>query len=105
MKIPILFVHGGGDGAHEADRRLAASLQNVLGDGYDVRSPKMPDEGSPQYGAWRDRISDELAAMDGEVIITGHSLGASVLLKYLSEERIERPVAGVFGREDGSRGA
>ncbi len=34
--------------------------------------------------------------MDGEVILVGHSLGASVLLKYLSEEQVERPVAGVF---------
>jgi uncharacterized protein len=34
--------------------------------------------------------------MDGEVILAGHSLGASIVLKYLSEESLERPVAGVF---------
>ena len=92
----VLFVHGGGEGAHEADQELATSLRNALGAGYEVRSPKMPNEDGPEYGAWRDRISEELADIDGEAILTGHSLGASILLKYLSEERPERPVAGAF---------
>jgi hypothetical protein len=92
----VLFVHGGGEGAHEADQELAASVQNALGAGYEVRSPKMPNEDSPEYGAWRDRISKELVDIGGEVILTGHSLGASILLKYLSEEEPERPVAGAF---------
>jgi len=38
----------------------------------------------------------ELSALDGEVILVGHSLGASILLKYLSEEKVEKPVAGIF---------
>ena len=95
-KRRVLFVHGGGEGAHEADHKLAASLQDALGAGYEVRSPKMPNEDGPEYGAWRDRISEELADTDGEAILAGHSLGASLLLKYLAEEVQERPVAGVF---------
>lgn len=96
MKKHVLFVHGAGEGAHEEDRTLAESLQNALGAGYDVRSPQMPNEDSPEYGAWRDRISEELAGMNGAAVLVGHSFGASVLLKYLSEEGPERPVAGVF---------
>jgi uncharacterized protein len=95
-KKHVLFVHGGGEGAHEADQRLVASLQNELGASYEMRSPRMPDEDSPEYEAWKARISEELAGMDGEVILAGHSLGASIVLKYLSEESLERPVAGVF---------
>jgi hypothetical protein len=95
-KRRVLFVHGGGEGAHEADQELAASLQNALGAGYEVRSPKMPNEDSPEYGAWRDRISEELADIDGGAILAGHSLGASILLKYLSEEKPEGPVASAF---------
>jgi predicted alpha/beta hydrolase family esterase len=30
------------------------------------------------------------------VILVGHSLGASMLLKYLSEENVKKPVAGMF---------
>ncbi len=96
MKKQVLFVHGGGEGAHEEDKKLAASLRDALGSDYDVRSPKMPDEGSPEYAAWRDLISEELAALDVGAILVGHSLGASVLLKYLSEEESEKPVVGLF---------
>jgi len=95
MKRQLLFVHGGGEGAYEEDRKLAASLQDALG-GYGVHCPKMPDENSPQYAAWTDRIASELAKLDGEIFLVGHSLGASILLKYLSEERTATPISGTF---------
>jgi len=56
----------------------------------------MPNEDGPEYGVWRDRIAKEFAALDSEVILVGHSLGASILLKYLSEVKAEKPVAGLF---------
>ena len=96
MKRQVLFVHGAGQGAHEADEKLAVSLGDALGTSYEVRSPKMPDEDSPEDAAWKDRISEELAATDGEVVLVGHSAGAFVLLKYLSEEAVEGPIAGLF---------
>lgn len=96
MKRHILFVHGAGDGAHEEDEKLAESLRKELGTAYDVRSPQMPDEGNPEYGAWRDRISQELITMDGEPILVGHSFGASIVLRYLTEKAVEKPIAGVF---------
>src|ERR687897_885654 len=95
MKRQLLFVHGGGEGAYEEDRKMAASLRDALGSGYEVRCPRMPDEDSPQYTAWRDRIASELAELDGEVVLVGHSLGASILLKNISEERAI-PIAGMF---------
>ena len=96
MKKQVLFVHGGGQGAYEEDEKLAASLRDALGPAYDVRYPKMPDEDSPGYEAWGERIQRELAALEGEVVLVGHSLGASVLLKYLSEGNVGKPIAGVF---------
>ena len=96
MKKHVLFVHGGGQGAYEEDKKLAANLRDVLGAAYDVRCPKMPDENRPEYEAWKDQIARELVALDGEVVLVGHSLGASILLKYLSEERVEKHVAGIF---------
>lgn len=96
MRRHVLFVHGAGEGAHEEDTKMAANLRDVLGTSYDVRCPKMPNEDHPEYEAWKNRISEELAALDGEVVLVGHSLGASILLRYLSEERLKEPVAGVF---------
>jgi uncharacterized protein len=96
MRKPVLFIHGGGEGAYEEDRNLALSLQDALGTAYDVQVPKMPNEDRPVYEAWRERITKELDALEGEVILVGHSLGASVMLKYLSEGEVEKPVAGLF---------
>lgn len=96
VKRQVLFVHGAGEGAHQEDGRLAVSLQNALGAEYDVRYPQMPDEDSPGIGVWKGKIAGELAAMDGEAILVGHSVGAHMLLKYLSEEEEEKPVAGLF---------
>jgi predicted alpha/beta hydrolase family esterase len=96
MRRRVLFIHGGGEGAYEEDKKLATSLGGALGATYDVRCPKMPDEDSPEYGAWRDRIAGELAALHGEVFLVGHSLGGSILLKYLCEEEAAKPVAGLF---------
>ena len=96
MNKQVLFVHGGGEGAYEEDKKLAENLQNALRAAFDVRCPRMPDEASPDSKAWKDTIARELAALDGEVVLVGHSLGAFVLLRYLTEEAVEKPVAGLF---------
>jgi uncharacterized protein len=96
MNKQVLFVHGGGEGAYEEDKKLAENLQNALRAAFDVRCPRMPDEASPDSEAWKDTIARELAALDGEVVLIGHSVGAFVLLRYLTEEGVEKPVAGLF---------
>lgn len=95
-KKQILFIHGGGDGGYEADARLADSLRLRLGDAYHVRYPKMPDDStSPDFG-WGEKIGREIAAAGDELILAGHSLGASMLLKFLSENEIHARIKGIF---------
>jgi predicted alpha/beta hydrolase family esterase len=96
MNTQVLFVHGGGGEAFEGDGALVRSLQEELGPDFDVEYPEMPDADAPEFGSWSACISHELSALDGGVILVGHSLGGSILLKYLSEERVEKPIAGVF---------
>jgi len=96
MKRQVLFIHGGGGEAFEEDEHLVRSLRGALGPDFEVEYPEMPDGAAPEYGKWSARISCELSALDGEVILVGHSLGASILLKHLSEEQVEEPIAGVF---------
>ena len=90
----VLFIQGAG--AYEEDRKLVTNLRDALGTRYDVTYPKMPSEDGSGYEAWKEQIADELRAMRDDVILVGHSLGASVLLKYLSEESLANPVTGVF---------
>ena len=108
----MLFVHGGGDRGYEADAPLAASLAQHLGANYDVRYPKMPDDtASPDFG-WPRKIAGEIGPMPDDIVLVGHSLGASMLLKYLSENRVAARVRGVFllatpfwsGKEEWERG-
>lgn len=96
MKKHVLFIHGAGGGAYEEDRLLAASLQDALGTDYEVRYPRMPEDDSSTYADWKAPIERELALLDDEVFLVGHSVGGSVLAKYLSEERIDKSVAGLF---------
>ena len=96
MKKQVLFIQGAGEGAYDEDEKLAVSLRDLLGSEYYVHYPRMPEEEGQGYEAWRAQISKELAALDDEIILVGHSLGCSMLLKYISEEKVENSVAGVF---------
>ena len=80
---PVLFIQGAwGMYQPEGSGRLAAYLARELGAGYRVIAPEMPDADDPHYQPWRDRIEQELEALDQAVILVGHSFGGSVLLKY-----------------------
>jgi uncharacterized protein len=92
----VLFVHGGGSGAYAADSKLAANLEKKLGPGYVVRFPKMPNEAEPNYKTWKWRILKELAVMGDDAILVGHSIGASVIIKLLTDAELEHSLAGVF---------
>jgi predicted alpha/beta hydrolase family esterase len=92
----VLFIQGGGKGAHSADAPLANSLRRALGPRYDVRFPRMPREADPNVASWKEKVSSELSRMPGKVILVAHSVGGSILLRYLSEEKVEKPIDGLF---------
>ncbi|MGK9477995.1 alpha/beta hydrolase [Melioribacter sp. OK-6-Me] len=98
MKKLVLFIQGGGNGGYEADSKLAASLQKKLGTAYEVHYPKMlPDESTLDFAQqWLQRIGKEISSVKSEVVLVGHSLGASMLLKFLSENKIRKKIPGIF---------
>ena len=58
MKKQVLFIEGGGAGAHdEWDNKLVDSLRRELGPGHDVRHPRMPNEADPSYSTWKTALS------------------------------------------------
>jgi predicted alpha/beta hydrolase family esterase len=95
-KSTILFIQGGGEGAYEEDKKLALYLQNALRKTHDVSYPKMPNENDPDYESYKTKIDKELKRIKGQLILVGHSLGSCYLLKYLSEEKIDKDIAGMF---------
>lgn len=96
MKKQVLFIQGGGDDGYNADAPMVQSLRQALGDGYEVLYPKMPnDENAPDFG-WLQQIGKEMETLKDGAILAGHSLGASMLLKYLSENEATKNFAGLF---------
>lgn len=96
MKTHLLFIQGGGEGGYNEDARLVDSLRTFLGTRYEVHYPRMnSDETLPDFG-WMSQINNEINAMTGEVVLAGHSLGASMLLKCLTETQISRKIEGIF---------
>ena len=112
MSNEVVFIQGGGNGGYEADAKLAESLQKALGNTYEVRYPRLQtDEAAPDFG-WPEQIGKEIGQLGDDAILVAHSLGASLLLKYLSENKVSKKVAGVFlvatpfwrGKEDWVQG-
>ena len=92
----VLFIQGGGTGAYSEDAQLADALKIALGIKYDVRFPRMPAEANPNVESWKKKISSELSQMRGKAILVAHSVGGSLLLRYLSEEKVEKPIDGLY---------
>lgn len=96
IRKQVLFIQGGGDDGYDADAKLAASLQKALGNDYQIIYPQMQtDDAAPEFG-WLKQIGEEIAKLKDDVILVAHSLGASFLLKYLSENNIPKKIAGIF---------
>ena len=77
------------------DAGTKTSLQELLGQAYLVHYPLLPNESSSDFGR-KKQIGKEISSIKGEIILAGHSLGASMLLKYLSESPVQKKIAGVF---------
>ena len=88
---PVLFIQGAGAGVHDDwDSKLFDSLRRELGDGYEVRYPRMPDEEDPNYARWSAAIRRELAALDDGAVLAGHSVGGTILINTLAERPLQR---------------
>jgi predicted alpha/beta hydrolase family esterase len=97
MMKQILFIQGGGPGAHDNwDDKLVASLAHELGEDYDIRYPRMPREDDPSYPAWKTALEREIAALDDDAVLVGHSVGGTILINALAEHAPRRKIAGVF---------
>lgn len=92
----VLFIQGGGAGVHDAwDDKLFDSLKRELGDGYEVRYPRMPDEDDPSHARWSAAIRREMAALGGGAVVAGHSVGGTILINALAERPPERELRAI----------
>ena len=92
----LLFIQGGGSKEdYEADKKLVDSLQTILGEAYTVHYPRLPSESTPDLGRMK-QIGNEISRIEGDLVLVGHSLGASMLLKYVSENEVQKKPTAIF---------
>ena len=96
MSRQVLFVQGGGQGAHHEDARLVANLVTELGSDYEVHYPLMPREDTPDYPTWNRVLVEQIVRRGDGVILVGHSVGAAIVIRTLAENRPKQTLAGVF---------
>jgi predicted alpha/beta hydrolase family esterase len=59
--------------------------------------PAMPDLEAPHYKPWKKELERTLRDYgDRKLFVVGHSIGASVALKYLSEKPPMKSIVGLF---------
>jgi predicted alpha/beta hydrolase family esterase len=92
----VLFIQGGGEGSHDKwDNKLAENLAEELGPDYELRYPRMPNEGDPRYALWKAALKNEFAKLDDRAILVGHSIGGTILINVLVEEP-DLALSGIF---------
>ncbi|WP_042150141.1 alpha/beta fold hydrolase [Paucisalibacillus sp. EB02] len=97
MKRTVLFIHSAGpQGPKHGSSNFITYLKKELSDNYQVIHPNMPEPVNPKYLPWKEQLDKEFSKLTGEVILVGHSLGGSVLIKYLAEETFNFKLSGLF---------
>ena len=98
MKTKIFLAHSAGlqSAPGEGSFDLAQYLRNVAGANSELIFPVVKDPDNPSYKNWKTLLDTEIEKLQEPVILIGHSLGASVLLKYLSEEQPDLQIKGLF---------
>ncbi|MDD5290411.1 MAG: alpha/beta hydrolase [Patescibacteria group bacterium] len=113
MKKQIILIHGGDtydtyqdyltfikgfklDFKRTAKKRWADSLGKKLGRNFEVILPRMPNAINAKYLEWKIWFEKYIPFLDKEVVLVGHSLGGTFLVKYLSENKFPKKILGTF---------
>ena len=71
-------------------------LSEDLGPDFEVISPDMPNRIDAKYLEWKIWFEKFIPHLDQEVVLIGHSMGGTFLVKYLAENDFPKKVAATF---------
>jgi len=110
MKPQILVIHGGSTYPSydeyftnlknkdvkleriKAARDWKDTLQEKIGDDFDVFVPNMPNKTNARYDEWKIWFEKIIDKLEDNLILIGHSLGGTFLAKYLSENNLSKKI-------------
>jgi predicted alpha/beta hydrolase family esterase len=72
--------------------RWNRSLQDDLGSGYEFIKPTMPNRYASRYEEWEISFKNVLDYAGKGIVLIGHSLGGTFLLKYLTENEVDKNI-------------
>ncbi|MDE1975297.1 MAG: alpha/beta hydrolase [Patescibacteria group bacterium] len=72
------------------------TLQDRLGNDFEVLQPEMPNSFNARYSEWKIWFDKHVPLLEPEVVLVGHSLGGIFLAKYLAENDFQKKIAGTF---------
>lgn len=72
------------------------TLQERLGDKYEVIVPSMPNKTNARFFEWKIWFEKFIPFLEKEVVLIGHSLGGTFLAKYLSENEFPKKIRATF---------
>ena len=90
----VLFIHGAGE-QNEGGGALPRALRAGLGADVRLAAPIMPNPGAPDAAAWQAALGEHLGGQQLPLVLVGHSLGGSLILKYLADHAKPAGLAGV----------
>jgi len=84
--------YGKGKGSYD----LVKYLQSKLSPAFNILFPVIEKPSAPTYAKYKAMFAASFSNISNPVILIGHSLGGSTLLKYLSEEQPDILLSGLF---------
>ena len=98
IRKPIFFAHSGGSQGSpgKGSFDLVSKLETELSNEFEIRNPVIDNPETPTYMMWKKLFHKEFENRAEPIALVGHSLGGSMLLKYLSEEEPNISISGLF---------
>ncbi|MGV8897378.1 MAG: alpha/beta fold hydrolase [Rhodoglobus sp.] len=93
--VDVIFFHGAGAGAREADEKLAESLARHLSDDFSITLPDLPEDEDSGDDLWLQAIDAAISRASRPAVLVGHSAGGYMLLKQLALRRPTPAIAGI----------
>lgn len=91
----VVFFHGAGAGAREADAKLASSLGHHLGNDFSVNLAPLPEDDDTDDRQWLAAIGEAVSRAAAFSVLVGHSAGGYQLLKYLTSKPVTATIAAI----------
>lgn len=113
MKKQVIFIHGGEtfdtydeyieylkttefDPDKFKSKLWKDSLEEELGNDFQVIAPVMPSKYNSKYNEWKIWFEKTFPFLENNVILIGHSLGGIFLAKYLSENDFPKKISATY---------